>query len=313
MQYALEIDNLTKDYETGFFRKRRVRALDGVSLKAEQGRIFGILGGNGAGKTTTIKILMRLLFPTSGTARILGRDISDTSVHKLIGYSPENPYFYDYLTPRELLHYFAALFGLDSATAKNRCEDLLDRVGLEVESRDKHLRKFSKGMLQRVSLAQSLINDPEIVFLDEPMSGLDPIGRREIRELISSLRSEGKTVFMSTHILADVEALCDEVAVLRKGKVAAAGRLDTLLAQAGTPDMFEIVFTNAKGSLPAESLFDGLAQHKTFSSNGLTIKVSGNRNVVQAIEVASAAGFSLVSVTPAHGRLDDLFIEKPEK
>lgn len=170
MDYALEIENLTKDYETGFLRKRRVRALDCVSLKAERGQIFGFLGGNGAGKTTTIKILMRLLFPTSGTARILGRELSDTAVHKQIGYSPENPYFYDYLTPRELLVYFATLFGLDGSTASRRSESLLDRVGLDVRSRDKQLRKFSKGMLQRVSLAQSLINDPEVVFLDEPMS-----------------------------------------------------------------------------------------------------------------------------------------------
>ncbi|MER3632838.1 MAG: ABC transporter, partial [Blastocatellia bacterium] len=221
MQYAVEIENLVKDYETGFLIKRRVRALDGISLKVERGGIFGFLGPNGAGKTTTIKILMGLLFPSSGTVRILGRELADRAVRRQIGYSPENPYFYDYLTPRELLRYFAEIFGLDSVAATDRIENLLDVVGLDPAKRDTHLRKFSKGLLQRVSLAQALINDPEIVFLDEPMSGLDPIGRREIRDLISSLQAEGKTIFMSTHILSDVEALCDRVAILRGGKVAA--------------------------------------------------------------------------------------------
>jgi ABC-2 type transport system ATP-binding protein len=240
MDYIVEIEKLSKDYETGFWRKKKVRALDDLSLLVKPGQIFGFLGGNGAGKTTTIKILMTLLFPSAGSARILGHDISDTAMHSRIGYSPENPYFYDYLTAAELMNYFGELFKMDPKRRKDRTEELLTAVGLERKDWNKQLRKFSKGMLQRTSLAQALINDPEIVFLDEPMSGLDPIGRREIRELIAGLRRKGTTVFMSTHILSDVEALCDEVAILRGGKLAATGNLDELLSTQGERQVYDI-------------------------------------------------------------------------
>src|SRR5213078_366430 len=203
----VEIENLTKDYEVGFLRKRKVRALDGLSLAVEEGQIFGFLGANGPGKTTTLKLLMRLIFPTSGSARILGREIADVSMHQRIGYLPENPYFYDYLTAREFLEYCAELFGYPQAERRRRSDDLLRRVNLDEKRWNTQLRKFSKGMLQRVGLAQSVINDPEVVFLDEPMSGLDPIGRREVRDLIAALRQEGKTVFMCSHILSDIEVL----------------------------------------------------------------------------------------------------------
>src|SRR3712207_6691264 len=184
---VVEITNLTKDYEVGFWRKRKVRALDDLSLSVDHGQIFGFLGANGAGKTTTLKLLMRLIFPTTGTARILGHDIHDVRMHERIGYLPENPYFYDYLTAREFLEYCAELFGYDRQERRRRTEALLERINLDRKSWDKQLRKFSKGMLQRVGIAQAIINDPEIVFLDEPMSGLDPIGRREVRELIADL------------------------------------------------------------------------------------------------------------------------------
>src|SRR5215210_8896111 len=239
MHYAVEIKNLSKDYETGFLRKKRVRALDRLTLNVRPGQIFGFLGGNGAGKTTTIKTLMRLQFPTEGSAKILGHDIADVQMHRRIGYCPENPYFYDYLTARELMDYFGELFGYDKTHRKTKTEELLQTVGLDEKDWTKQLRKYSKGMLQRVGLAQSLINDPEIVFLDEPMSGLDPVGRREIRELIAELREAGKTVFMSTHILSDIEALCDNVAILRNGKLAATGNLNDLLTQSGEKQSFE--------------------------------------------------------------------------
>src|SRR5213080_3155251 len=216
---AIEITNLAKDYEVGFWRKRKVRALDDLSLTVESGQIFGFLGANGAGKTTTLKLLMRLIFPTSGSARILGHDISDISMHGRIGYLPENPYFYDYLTAREFLSYCGQLFGQKHSTRASRTEALLTRVSLEKKSWDLQLRKFSKGMVQRVGIAQALINDPEVVFLDEPMSGLDPLGRREVRLVISSLRTRGATVFFSSHILPDVEALCDRVAIMNRGKL----------------------------------------------------------------------------------------------
>src|SRR4051812_1814383 len=240
MTHAVEIENLTKDYEVGFLRKRRVRALDGLSLTVGRGEIFGFLGANGAGKTTTIKLLMRLMFPTEGSAKILGRDISDVSMHNRIGYCPENPYFYDYLTANELMDYFGRLFGYDATTRKRKSEELLTAVGLTPPEWKRQLRKYSKGMLQRVGLAQALINDPEIVFLDEPMSGLDPVGRREIRELIAGLREKGVTVFMSTHILSDIEALCDEVAILRGGKIAASGDLNELLNKQSEQRSLEI-------------------------------------------------------------------------
>src|SRR5829696_5708024 len=250
MNTIIEIENLSKDYEKGFWKKKKIRALDGLTLTVESGQIFGFLGGNGAGKTTTIKILMSLIFPTEGNARILGEDISNVRMHSRIGYCPENPYFYDYLKASELMNYFGELFGLDAARRKAKTEELLTKVGLEEKAWNRQLRKFSKGMLQRVGLAQALINEPEIVFLDEPMSGLDPIGRREIRELIASLREQGTTVFMSTHILSDIEALCDNVAILRKGKLAATGKLDDLLTDAGETQSFEI---NVKG-VSAEEL-----------------------------------------------------------
>src|SRR5678816_55458 len=243
---VIEITNLTKDYEVGFFRKRKVRALDGLSVSIDHGQIFGFLGANGAGKTTTLKLLMRLIFPTTGSARILGHDIQDVAMHQRIGYLPENPYFYDYLTAREFLDYCGEIFGLRAAERRKRTADLLSRVKLDEKRWDTQLRKFSKGMLQRVGLAQSLINDPEIVFLDEPMSGLDPVGRREVRDLIASLRDEGKTVFMCSHILSDIEVLCDRVAILKRGRLAQVGHLDELRQRTGDPNRMEILAGGAE-------------------------------------------------------------------
>jgi len=225
---VVEIENLTKDFFIGFWKKRPVRALDTLSLKVNQGEIFGFLGPNGAGKSTTIKILMHLLHCTSGDARILGEPVDSVSMHKRIGYLPENPYFYDYLTPEELLAYIGRLFGLRRSDLSKKVDSLLETVGL-AESRSIQLRKFSKGMVQRIGIAQAIINDPEVVFLDEPMSGLDPLGRMEVRRIIMSLKARGVTVFFSSHILPDVEALCDRVAILNKGKLQEVGALDEIL------------------------------------------------------------------------------------
>src|SRR6266699_1948086 len=275
MSHLIEIENLTKDYEVGFWRKRKVRALDSLSLSVESGEIFGFLGANGAGKTTTLKLLMRLIFPTAGTAHILGSDIQDIRMHKHIGYLPENPYFYDYLTAREFLDYCAELFGYDRATRNNRTKRLLSLVGLEEKSWNRQLRKFSKGMLQRVGLAQALVNDPEIVFLDEPMSGLDPIGRREVRDLIASLRTQGKTVFMCSHILSDIEVLCDSVAIMKRGRLSQVGSLDELRAR--ETSLVEVIATSAD---PAE-----IGQHLpagaklTTTASGLRIEVADEQHV----------------------------------
>lgn len=311
MNPIIEIENLTKDYETGFWKKKKVRALDGLTLQVEGGQIFGFLGGNGAGKTTTIKLLMRLLFPTGGTARILGRDIADVKMHARIGYCPENPYFYDYLTARELMMYFGELFGYDQQVRRKKTEELLTRVGLPEKDWKKQLRKFSKGMLQRVGLAQALINDPEIVFLDEPMSGLDPIGRREIRELITDLRRQGTTVFMSTHILSDIETLCDRVAILRGGRLAATGKLDELLTQSGETQGFEV---NLKG-ISAETINEKLAAATGGASvsakpNGISIQVASETEVEKVLAISKAAGGRLISVQPVKQSLEELFVKE---
>src|ERR1700704_6676358 len=226
---ALSTHELTKDYAVGFWRKRPYRALDRLTLNVEPGEVFGFLGPNGAGKTTTLKLLMQLVFPTSGRAEILGRPLGDLAVKRRIGYLPENPYFYDYLTAEELLMYFGALFGYDAGERRRRAARLLDQVGIAGERR-LQLRKFSKGMLQRVGIAQALLNDPDVVIFDEPMSGLDPLGRRDVRALILSLRDRGCTVFFSSHVLSDAEALCSRVAILAKGRLVTSGTLADMLA-----------------------------------------------------------------------------------
>jgi ABC-2 type transport system ATP-binding protein len=305
MTTVIEIDNLTKDYETGFWRKRKVRALDGLSLTVESGQIFGFLGANGAGKTTTLKLLMRLIYPTGGAARILGRDINDVAMHARIGYLPENPYFYDYLTAREFLNYCGELFGLNRADRERRTKELLTRVNLETKGWDRQLRKFSKGMLQRVGLAQALVNDPEIVFLDEPMSGLDPVGRREVRDLIASLRTQGKTVFMCSHILSDIEILCDSVAILKHGRLAHAGSLAEL--RAGETNMFEIIATGADPEALKQRLGPGATV--TTTASGLRIEVANEGEVDAVISALRQSRGKLVSVQPVRQSLEELFLD----
>jgi len=300
----IEIDNLTKDYEVGFWRKRKVRALDGLSLSVEPHQIFGFLGANGAGKTTTLKLLMRLIFPTSGSARILGHDISNVSMHTRIGYLPENPYFYDYLTAREFLIYSGELFGLDKATRTARAEQLLTRVNLDRKSWDRQLRKFSKGMLQRVGLAQALVNDPEIVFLDEPMSGLDPVGRREVRDLIAALRSEGKTVFMCSHILSDIEVLCDSVAILKGGKTARSGSLEELRAQ--ETSVIEILAAGPDTTALQQILLN--SAQVTSTPSGIRIEVGDERQVDEVLSALRKLNGKLISVQPVRQSLEDLFL-----
>ncbi len=306
MAVALEIENLTKDYEVGFVRKRRVRALDGLTLAVERGEIFGFLGANGAGKSTTMKLLMRLIYPTTGRAAISGRDIDDVSMHARIGYLPEHPYFYDYLTARELLEYCAELFGYTRRDCRQRAEDLLALVRLDEASWDKQLRKFSKGMLQRVGLAQALVNDPEIVFLDEPMSGLDPVGRREIRDLIASLRQRGTTVFLCSHILADIEVLCDRAAILQKGRLAHAGRLEDLRRRAGTRAM-ELIISNVNADRLRTALRTVASAQVTQTPGGARVEVPSEQEVDAALAGLRAAGARLVSVQPVGNPLEDLF------
>lgn len=310
MSAVVEIKNLAKDYEVGFWRKRKVRALDGLSLNVEGGEIFGFLGANGAGKTTTLKLLMRLIYPTEGRASILGSDINDVSMHARIGYLPENPYFYDYLTAREFVEYCAELFGYNKRARTSRARELLARVHLDEKSWDKQLRKFSKGMLQRVGLAQALVNDPEIVFLDEPMSGLDPIGRRQVRDLISSLRTEGKTVFMCSHILSDIEVLCDRVAIMRRGRLAHTGRLEELRESAGDSSHREIVVAGVDASALAAHLPQLEGAQLSSTPRGARVEVTDEREVDAVISALRRAGGRLVSVQPVKQSLEELFLRE---
>ncbi|MEK7747588.1 MAG: ABC transporter ATP-binding protein [Nitrospirota bacterium] len=223
---VIKIEGLSKEYTLGLGQTRRV-ALRDLSLEINPGEVFGFLGPNGAGKTTTIKILVGLMAPTSGTARLFDQEITNESVRSKIGFLPETPSFYEYLTAVEILSFYGQLFNLPKSEIRGRVASLLKQVGLE-SSRDLQLRKFSKGMLQRVGIAQALINDPELIILDEPMSGLDPIGRKEMRELILMLKHQGKTIFFSSHIIHDVEMICDRVGILAEGQLLGMGHLDEI-------------------------------------------------------------------------------------
>jgi ABC-2 type transport system ATP-binding protein len=306
MPPAINIEDLTKDYAVGFWRKRPYRALDRLSLTIEPGEVFGFLGPNGAGKTTTLKLLMQLIFPTSGRAEILGRPVGDVSTRRRIGYLPENPSFYDYLTAEELLDYFAQLFGYGAADRKKRVAALLDQVGLGAERR-LQLRKFSKGMVQRVGIAQALINDPEVIFLDEPMSGLDPLGRREVRTLILQLRDQGRTVFFSSHILADAEALCSRVAVVAGGRLAAAGRLSDILAFEVRG--WELVIADVTPEMLAR--FAHMARRTTEIAAGrFALELSLEHPPERLLADLAALGASPVSLNPIRDTLEDFFVRR---
>jgi ABC-2 type transport system ATP-binding protein len=303
---ALAISELTKEYAVGFWRKRPYRALDRLTLDVEAGEVFGFLGPNGAGKTTTLKLLMQLVFPTSGDAEIFGRPLGDLAVKRRLGYLPENPYFYDYLTAEELLAYFAALFGYPRAECRARASRLLDEVGIGAERR-MQLRKFSKGMLQRVGIAQALINEPELVIFDEPMSGLDPLGRRDVRALILRLRDRGCTVFFSSHVLSDAEALCSRVAILAKGRLVASGRLTDLRPFHARG--WEIVVTGAPADLIA-SLSARAQRVVTLGEGHFTIDLPLEPPPEAVLSELTAAGARLVSVNPIRQTLEDFFVEQ---
>jgi ABC-2 type transport system ATP-binding protein len=299
---AIEIANLTKDYEVGFWRKTRKRGLHALTLAIEEGEIFGCLGPNGAGKTTTLKILMGLTFPTSGSARILGKPIDDPDVKREIGFLPEQPYFYDYLTATELLEYYAALSGVDAKARRRRAEAMLAKVGLADVAKTQ-LRRFSKGMLQRVGIAQAIVHDPKLVFLDEPMSGLDPVGRREVRDLIQELNDGGKTIFFSTHILNDAETLCDRVAVLHKGELRGVEVVDDLLAAAR--GKVEVTWQGMP-DIPAIQ-----QRASSYRQTGETVRaVIAESELERTLDAIRAARARLVSVTPVHGTLEDYFLKK---
>jgi ABC-2 type transport system ATP-binding protein len=244
MPGAVLIDRLTKEFPAPGWRRRPHRALDGLSLEIPHGIVFGLLGPNGAGKSTTFKLLLGLMRPTSGVAQVLGHAAGSLAARRRIGFLPEHPAVYDHLTAEELIAYFAGLFGCRGAAARRRAAAVLDLIGLGAE-RARPLRQLSTGIVQRVGLAQALVNDPELLILDEPMSGLDPLGRRRVRELILRYRAEGRTVLLSSHVLPDVERLCSRVAILSQGKLLAEGSVADLIARAADGASLEDVFLAA--------------------------------------------------------------------
>jgi ABC-2 type transport system ATP-binding protein len=298
---VLSVDGLEKSY-WGHLRLRRYRVLRGLSLGVRRGEIFGLLGQNGAGKTTAIKVILGLVFPDAGTVRIFGRRNTVAAVRGRLGFLPENPYFYEYLTGREFLDYCGRLFGFSSYERKRRTDAMLKMVGLE-ERAGVQLRKYSKGMVQRIGLAQALINDPDLVILDEPMSGLDPIGRREFRDIILSLKERGKTVFFSSHILSDAEALCDRVGIVKDGILGAEGRLEDLLRP--TVRWWEVTFSGPEiGALGLSA--EPLAVRGTES----LARVHSESDLAALLEAVRSAGGVLISVVPRRDTLEDLYLKE---
>ena len=298
---VIEVEHLRKTFRSPMALKK-IRAVKDVSFRVSRGQIFGFLGPNGAGKTTTIKVLTSLIKPSSGRVSILGGSPGDLRVRAKIGYLPETPNFYDYLTAREFLDIMGRFYGLDRKKRRRRVDELLEMVGLTYAAKRK-LRKFSKGMLQRVGIAQALIGDPELVILDEPMSGLDPIGRKEVREIISDLKAKGRTVFFSSHILSDIEMLCDEVVILDKGQAVTSGTLEDLLR----PD-----------DLTSEIIAQGEVDHHGLPGINMVeegrpglVKVQCKPDEVDAtLRLLLEKGFKIRSVTEARITLEDLLVSK---
>jgi ABC-2 type transport system ATP-binding protein len=307
--HAIRTEGLTKHYSVGFWRSRPYVALDNLTLEVARGEVFGFLGPNGAGKTTTLKLLMQLIFPTTGRAWILERPVGDVAMRRRIGYLPENPTFYDNVSAEELLGYFASLFGYRGADRSRRVAGLLDEVGLGAERR-MQLRKYSKGMIQRVGLAQALINDPEVVFLDEPMSGLDPIGRRDVRDIILRLRDRGATVFFSSHILGDAETLCSRVGIVAGGTLVASGALAEMVPFRirGWDLVLAGVAADAAAPLSA-----GGATATLIGDGRYHVVLPASASSEDAVALAKAANAELVSINPVRDTLEDFFLAHVQK
>jgi ABC-2 type transport system ATP-binding protein len=301
---AIEVRDLTKTYRTPL-RRKKVEALRGVTFTVERGQIFGFVGPNGAGKTTTIRTLMGLIKPTSGSAKILGYEIPSRHARARLGFLPETPYFYDYLTVGELLDLAGRLFGLPADLRKKRANQLIDKVGLG-RARSQSLKKFSKGMLQRAGLAQALMNDPQLVVLDEPMSGLDPIGRKEVRDLILELREQGKTVFFSSHILTDIEAIADRVAIVARGALQSQGTPAELIRRT-------VLGIDVSVRIPADAELGALADGATRVrrvGDELSLTLPANADVDAWLVAARDKGAKIVAVSPRHETLEELFMRE---
>lgn len=299
---VLRAEGLAKTFHLGFFRKR-VEAVKEASFEVGRGEVFGYLGPNGSGKTTTLKMLMGLVFPSRGRAEVLGRPVPNRNAKRRLGYLPESPYFYDYLSPEEFLDLVGALCDVPGPLRRQRAKQLISRVGLD-HARGRPLRKFSKGMLQRIGIAQALMGDPELVVLDEPMTGLDPIGRKEIRDLMLELRREGRTVLYSTHILPDVEMTCDRVAMIFAGRIRNVGPLSELLTARLIST--EVCLRHDVGQIPT---LPAKAQLR-HTPDGMMVDLPEEAEVDAFLKAALTAGSSVISVTPRRESLEDLFMRE---
>jgi ABC-2 type transport system ATP-binding protein len=302
---AILIEELRKVYRSGWPGIPPVPALQGLSLSVATGEIYGFLGPNGSGKTTTLKILLGLLRATQGKVEVLGESAGSVSVRRRLGFLPEAPYFYDYLTAREFLMFYGRLAGMDAMELGKRIPELLDLVGL-THAQSRQLRTFSKGMLQRVGLAQAVIHDPELVILDEPMSGLDPVGRKQVRDVILGLRDRGKTVFFSSHIIPDVEMICDRVGIIMKGKLVAAGRVDELVGCGHTTSVEVVCEGVNAGEVTAAKAATRVIQR----GRQCMLVLPGLDQLEDVLGIVRARGGKLVSVTPQKGSLEELFLKQ---
>jgi ABC-2 type transport system ATP-binding protein len=302
---VIALDRLTKDYPVGFWRPRPYRALDAFSCTVQDGEVFGLLGPNGAGKSTVLKLLLGLVRPTSGTATVFGEPVSRVALRRRIGFLPENPVFYDYLTGEELLTYYGQLCGLTTADARRRGATLLERVGLGAERR-LAIRRYSKGMVQRLGVAQALVHDPALVVLDEPMSGLDPIGRRDVRALILALRDEGRTVVFSSHILPDAEALCSRVAILAAGRLQALGSMTELVEF--SVRAWDLLLDGVDAALQERLRGEGV-EITMLGGGRVQVHIPGARAPEPFLHLASAAGARVLSLQPVRETLEEVFLK----
>lgn len=303
---AISVECLSKTYRPTWPWQSSTTVLSDVSFSVGCGEIFGFLGPNGAGKTTTMKILLGLMRASRGSVELLGSSSADVQIHKRIGYLPESPYFYDYLTAEEFLMFYGRLAGLNKVDLFRRITELLEKVGLS-EARTRPLRKFSKGMLQRIGLAQALVHDPELVILDEPMSGLDPVGRKEVRDIILSLRDQGKTVFFSTHIISDVEMICDRVGIIAKGKMLALGRIEEMIGRQNA-DSVEVVCEEFMGE--GNAVVKETVQRLLQRGNRCWMSIPGHARLEPVLDAIRQSGGKLISVVPHKGTLEDIFLEQ---
>lgn len=303
MTTVIKTHALHKTYRTGFWMNQMVTTLKNCSIEVFQGETFGLLGPNGAGKTTLLKTLLGIIRPTKGDGTLLGEPLGDRAIKSRIGYLPENPYFYDFLTGWEFLEYTAGLFQLSKSVQKQRIPELLDLVGLSrASAQKKQLRQYSKGMLQRVGMAQTLINNPEVVFLDEPMSGLDPLGRYQMREIILSLKAQGKTIFFNSHVLSDVELICDRIGILAKGELICCGDLETLL---GPADLYQVRGQNGDPEQLAEWIADLEIENNQWHGH-----LNQDSNPQLFLSKLEATGGTLVGMNLAKPSLEEFFVQQ---